>query len=75
MVDRIFKQSYAYGLTGMDEILYGRESRGSVNIKWSEYVIWHLNPGIKVSIDGRRETVYPDTIYDKYKDFHFGIGG
>ena len=25
---------------------------------WGEYAIWHLSPGLKVSIDGRRETVY-----------------
>jgi hypothetical protein len=25
---------------------------------WGEYAIWHLSPRIKVSMDGRRETVY-----------------
>lgn len=25
---------------------------------WGQYAIWHLGPAIKVSIDGRRETVY-----------------
>jgi hypothetical protein len=25
---------------------------------WGEYAIWHLSPDVKVSIDGRRETVY-----------------
>jgi hypothetical protein len=25
---------------------------------WGEYAIWHLSPAIKVSMDGRRETVY-----------------
>jgi hypothetical protein len=25
---------------------------------WGQYVIWHLGPGLKVSVDGRRETVY-----------------
>lgn len=25
---------------------------------WGEYAIWHLAPSIKVSVDGRRETVY-----------------
>jgi len=28
---------------------------------WGEYAIWHLGPAIKVSMDGRRETVYSDT--------------
>ncbi len=27
---------------------------------WGEYAIWHLAPRLKVSIDGRRETVYSD---------------
>ncbi len=25
---------------------------------WGEYAIWHFSPAIKVSLDGRRETVY-----------------
>lgn len=25
---------------------------------WGEYVIWHRGPNLKVSVDGRRETVY-----------------
>jgi hypothetical protein len=25
---------------------------------WGQYAIWHLGPAIKVSLDGRRETVY-----------------
>jgi hypothetical protein len=27
---------------------------------WGEYAIWHLAPEVKVSMDGRRETVYSD---------------
>lgn len=46
----------------------------AVKFNWGKYVIWHLGTQIKVSIDGRRETVYPDTVYDKYIDFHLGIG-
>jgi hypothetical protein len=29
---------------------------------WGEYAIWHLGPRLKVSIDGRRETVYSDSV-------------
>lgn len=25
---------------------------------WGEYAIWHLSPSLKVSMDGRRETIY-----------------
>jgi hypothetical protein len=27
---------------------------------WGEYAIWHLAPRLRVSIDGRRETIYSD---------------
>jgi hypothetical protein len=27
---------------------------------WGEYALWHLGPSIRVSMDGRRETVYSD---------------
>jgi hypothetical protein len=28
---------------------------------WGQYALWHLGPRIRVSMDGRRETVYSDT--------------
>ena len=31
---------------------------------WGEYAIWHFGPALRVSIDGRRETVYSDTVID-----------
>lgn len=43
-----------------------------VDFNWGQYAIWHLGPRIKVSMDGRRETVYPPRIYDQYIDFAFG---
>lgn len=36
---------------------------------WGEYCIWHLGPDIKVSIDGRRETVYNEKAYQKNVEF------
>ena len=42
---------------------------------WGEYVIWHLAPDIRVSMDGRRETVYPDSIYQEYLRFQSGTEG
>jgi hypothetical protein len=29
---------------------------------WGEYAIWHLGPDLKVSIDGRRETIYSEDV-------------
>jgi hypothetical protein len=37
-------------------------------------VLWHLAPGVKVSIDGRRETVYSDETYRQSRDFERGTG-
>lgn len=33
-----------------------------VNFNWGEYIIYQLSPDIKVSIDGRYETVYPEDV-------------
>jgi hypothetical protein len=31
-----------------------------VPFDWGQYALWHWGPGLKVSMDGRRETVYTD---------------
>lgn len=37
---------------------------------WGEYAIWHFAPDIRVSMDGRRETVYsPDLIQSHWRFF------
>jgi len=41
---------------------------------WGQYALWHLAPEIKVSMDGRRETVYSDSIYREYLQFQNGVG-
>ncbi len=46
-----------------------------VDFNWGEYALWHLGPRIKVSIDGRRETVYSDEVYRENLRFMFGEGG
>jgi hypothetical protein len=33
---------------------------------WGEYAIWHLSPGVTVSMDGRRETVYSDGLFQAH---------
>lgn len=45
----------------------------AIEFAWGEYVIWHLGPQIKVSMDGRRETVYSTAIYRQYMNFIFGV--
>ncbi|MCX6340050.1 MAG: hypothetical protein NTX71_09060 [Candidatus Aureabacteria bacterium] len=36
----------------------------AVFFNWGEYLIWHLRDTLKVSIDGRYETVYPEEVID-----------
>jgi hypothetical protein len=52
----------------------GVQGNMAVPFGWGEYVIWHLGPGVKVSIDGRRETVYADEVYRQSLDFERGSG-
>jgi len=44
----------------------------AIHFDWGQYAIWHLGPEIQVSLDGRRETVYSDSIYKE--NLHFMIG-
>ena len=37
-----------------------RPGRLVVFFDWGEYALWHFGPAIRVSMDGRRETVYSD---------------
>jgi hypothetical protein len=37
---------------------------------WGEYVSWHFGPEIKVSMDGRRETVYSAALLQAHDEFY-----
>lgn len=50
------------------------EGHLAVHYNYGEYVIWHLSPGVRVSMDGRRETVYPDSVYQEALRFQTGVG-
>src|SRR5262249_40632920 len=39
---------------------------------WGEYAIWHLGPQVRVSLDGRRETVYSDAILKDHDELDAG---
>jgi len=42
---------------------------------WGEYAIWHLSPaGIRVSMDGRRETVYSPRVLESHQAFYDNDG-
>jgi hypothetical protein len=52
----------------------GLSGNMAVPFDWGEYVLWHLGPRVKVSIDGRRETIYSDEAYQRSRDFERGTG-
>jgi hypothetical protein len=39
---------------------------------WGQYSIWHFGPALKVSMDGRRETVYGEELIGAHLRFYFG---
>lgn len=52
----------------------GVEGNLAVEFDWGEYALWHLGPRIRVSIDGRRETVYSSEVRRVNQDFATGVG-
>jgi hypothetical protein len=62
----------AEAVTVLNQQRVGR--RVLVWFTWGEYAIWHLSPRMQVSIDGRRETVYSDTLATRHFDFYFDRG-
>ena len=50
----------------------GLRGRVLVWFDWGEYVIWHFSPRLRVSIDGRRETVYSDELIASHMAFYLG---
>ncbi len=45
-----------------------------VHYDWGEYVIWHLGPRVRVSMDGRREVLYGDDTQRANLQFEYGMG-
>jgi hypothetical protein len=52
----------------------GVEGNLAIHFDWGEYALWHLAPDVLISMDGRRETVYSDSIYEQYLEFQNGLG-
>lgn len=46
----------------------------AIDFDWGMYAIYHLGPGVKVSIDGRRETMYESGVYVESLQFMHGQG-
>jgi hypothetical protein len=68
--DKKFSAYYPLGA-----INYIKENALSGNIltvfSWGEYLMWTLYPACRVSLDGRYEQVYPESISKEYFDFIF----
>ena len=43
------------------------------DLEWGEYILWHLGPQLKVSIDGRTQVVYPPVVRLVNRYFREGI--
>lgn len=59
-----------------EAVVFARQNnlRGRV-LSWfdyGEYAIWHLSPTLKVSYDGRRETVYSERVRNSHLRFYRG---
>lgn len=64
-----FPKAGVQAVAGMEDI-----SRLAVHFNWGEYIIWHLGPEVQVSVDGRRETVYSDSVYQLNLSVMAGTG-
>ena len=51
----------------------GARGNLAVPFDWGEYFIWHLYPGVRVSVDGRYTTAYPLKVIDD--NFEWMRGG
>jgi hypothetical protein len=52
--------------------LSGTNGKLWITFDWGEYAIWHFGPNLKVSVDGRRETVYSDELLRLHRNFERG---
>lgn len=52
----------------------GVPGRMAVFYDWGGYVLWKVGPRVQVSMDPRRETVYPREVYDRNLAWTFGVG-
>jgi hypothetical protein len=52
----------------------GASGRLLTYFDYGEYAIWHLSPDLRVSIDGRRETVYSDEAVERQFRFYLVPG-
>jgi len=56
------------------EFMHNRQLSGRMvtDFNWGEYGIWHMPRSVKISMDGRRETVYTDRTVTGHLRFYTG---
>jgi len=55
-------------------LIKGSGIRGNLAFDWGLYAIYHLGPGVKVSLDGGRETIYEPEVSVEGLQFMHGQG-
>lgn len=53
----------------------GARGNIAVPLDWGEYVLWFLAPQVKVSLDGRFATVFPERVVEDNFNFFLGARG
>lgn len=53
----------------------GAQGNVAVPLDWGEYVLWFLAPDVKVSLDGRFATVFPEGVVEDNFRFYSGAPG
>jgi hypothetical protein len=58
------------------DILTRAQAAGNVAVpfRWGSYVAWRTYPLLKVSMDGRYETTFPETTFVMNQDFYYKTG-
>jgi len=61
--------------SGAVAFMQQHDIRGNLlnNYDWGAYLIWHVAPQSRLFIDGRCETVYPDSVINDYVQLYFNF--
>jgi hypothetical protein len=73
---RIFFDPTEYPVDAVSAMQHsGARGNIAVPLDWGEYVLWFLAPQVKVSLDGRFATVFPERVVQDNFNFFLGAPG
>ena len=52
----------------------GARGKLVIPVRWGSYASWRLYPQIKISVDGRYETAFPESTFQMNRNFFFKLG-